>query len=239
MNNSETEMIAEDLIIDDENTVVRVSGAGRPSGAQRTYLIYLLLPSIFLIVTFLGGLRFAAIDNAFVFLKPPLLCLVFATMSLILYFRSHLIDAAGWFSEEFSTLQNIANGAVLLTLFSSTVQLFNSLLPESGLPFWVIGFCFFWTLWNNFFADLDTRKLLQSLVAMFTLAFVVKYLVLANLAAPTGGSWLQRVFENPGKETLSWLLDLPRYSAGTGYVQFFTITLYLLGLYLTPRSTNK
>ena len=77
------------------------------------------------------------------------------------------------------------------------------------------------------------------MVALFGLAFVVKYLVLANLTAPTSGSWLQRIYENPGKEAFTWMLDLPRYSAGTGYIQFFTIALYLIGLFLTPSSTKK
>jgi len=71
------------------------------------------------------------------------------------------------------------------------------------------------------------------------LAFVVKYLVLANLTAPTSGTWLQRMFENPGKEAFTWLLDLPRYAAGTGYVQFFGLALYLVGLFLTPASVRR
>ena len=75
--------------------------------------------------------------------------------------------------------------------------------------------------------------------ALFGLAFVVKYLVLANLMAPSSDGWFQRLIENPGKEAFTWLLDLPRYSAGTGYIQFFTISLYLIGLFLTPSSTKK
>ena len=66
----------------------------------------------------------------------------------------------------------MANGAVLVTLFFASAQIFNSLLPEQGLPFWIFAFCFFWTLWNNLFADFDTRKLLKSLGAMFGLAFL-------------------------------------------------------------------
>ena len=206
---------------------------------QRPNLIYLILPSIFLAVTLLGGLRLGAADNAFIFLKPALVCLVFAAASLVLFFRSGLITLDGWFSDEFSTLQNTANAVVLITIFTATVQLFNGLLPEQGLPFWVVGFCFFWTIWNNLFAGFDTKRLLRSLVALFSLAFVVKYFVLANLTAPVGGTWLQRIIENPGKEAFSWLLDLPRYAAGTGYIQFFTIALFLIGLFLTPRTTKK
>ena len=202
-------------------------------------LIYLILPFIFLAVTLIGGLRLDAVDDAFVFLKPPLICLVFASVLLILFFRSGLMSLDGWFSERFTNLQNVANGAVILTVFAASTQLFNSLLPEKGLPLWVIGFCFFWTLWNNLFADFDTKKLLRSLGALFGLAFVVKYLVLANLTATGDASLLQRIFADPAKEAFTWFLDLPRYSTGTGYIQFFTLALYLIGLFLTPRSTKE
>jgi hypothetical protein len=197
------------------------------------------LPSIFLAVTLTGGLRLGAADNAFFFLKPPLICLVFASVLLILFFRSGMVALDGWFSESFTTLQNIANGAVLLTIFAASTQMFNSLLPEKGLPLWVIGFCFFWTLWNNLFTGFDTKKLLRSLGALFGLAFVVKYLVLANLTATGDASLLQRIFADPAKEALTWILDLPRYSAGTGYIQFFALALYLAGLFLTPQSTKE
>ncbi len=200
---------------------------------------YIFLSAIFLAVTLLGGLRLATDDNAFVFLKPPLVCLVFAALAIVLYFRSNVISVDGWFAHEFANLKNIANAAVLLTLFTATVQLFNSLLPEQGLPFWVVAFCFFWTLWNNLFGEFDTKRLLKSLFALFGLAFVTKYLLLANLIAPESGSWLQRMIANPGKEAFTWLLDLPQYAAGTGYIQFFTVTLYMLGLFLTPRSTKQ
>lgn len=158
---------------------------------------------------------------------------------MVLSFRAGLISVEGWFSEDFPTLKNIANGAVMVTLFAASAQIFNALLPEQGLPFWVFAFCFFWTLWNNLFADFDTKKLLRSLGALFGLAFVVKYLILANLAAPSSESWLQGIFQNPTKEAFTWLFDLPRFSAGTGYIQFFTVIFYLLGLFLLPNSSQK
>ncbi len=220
---------------DEETTVVRRPDAGLKTVSQKMYLNYILLPVIFLFVTLLGGLRLGAADNEFIFLKPALVCLVFAALSLALFFRSGLIALDGWLGEHIAALQNAANLTILLTLFTATVQLFNALLPEQGLPFWVIGFCFFWTLWNDLFADFDAKRLLRSLVGLFGLAFVVKYLVLANLTSAPVGSWWQRILENPGREAFTWLLDLPQYSAGTGYIQFFTLALYLIGLFLIPR----
>ena len=201
---------------------------------------YLLLPFIFLTVTLIGGLRLSETDNAFIFLRPALVCLIFAAILLVLFFRARLIQLEGWFSESFTTLKNTANFLVMLTLFTASVQVFNAVLPERGVPFWIVGFCFFWTLWNNLFAEFDVRRLLQSLGGLFGLAFVVKYLILANLAAPTAESWWQSILQNPTQTAFTWLLDLPKYSAGTGYIQFFTLLFYLVGLFLlAPSSIQK
>lgn len=199
---------------------------------------YIAIPFLFLTVALLGGLRLSSPDANFIFLRPALLCLVFASILLFLYTRSGLIRINGWLSDDFSLTQNVANAIVLLTVFAGSVQLFNSLLPEQGLPFWVVGFCFFWTLWNSLFADLDARKLLRSLGGLFGLAFALKYLLLANLTAGEDVGWLRGMFENPGQEVMTRLLQLPRYSAGTGYIQFFTAALYLLGLFLLPPSAE-
>ena len=211
---------------------------GKTAG-QKSFLQYLVLPWIFLTVTLLGGLRFGETDSAFLFLAPPLVCLIFAAILLLLFFRAGLIQIEGWFSESFSLVKNFANGLILITLFTASVQVFNALLPEQGLPFWVFAFCFFWTLWNNIFADFNTKRLLQSLGSLFGLAFVVKYLILAYLAAPSAESWLQGLWQNPTKEAFTWLLDLPKFAAATGYIQFFTLIFYLIGLFLIKPDTGK
>ena len=230
---------AEIDLADEEQTKISArhkSQKPNPANQTANQKAYLLLPFIFLTVTLLGGLRLDSKDNAFIFWRPALFCLISAAILMVLFFRARLISFEGWFSEDFPTLKNIANGAVLVTLFAASAQVFNALLPEQGLPFWVFAFCFFWTLWNDLFADFDTQKLLRSLGALFGLAFVVKYLILANLSAPISESWLQGIFQNPTKEAMTWLLDLPRFSAGTGYIQFFTVIFYLLGLFLLPNS---
>ena len=237
--NTDIEIADESLATQHDDVVVREQSQIAKHRSRRAALTYIVLPIVFLTVTMLGGVRLQAADNAFIFLAPALICLVFASVLMILYFRAGLLSLDGWYSEDHDAVQIAANTAVMLTLFTASTQIFNSLLPEQGLPFWVVGFCFFWTLWNNLFSEFDNKKLLRSLGALFGLAFVVKYLLLANLVPePTGQNWFQRIIENPGREAFTWLLDLPRYSPGTGYIQFFTLVLYLIGLYLTPRSTK-
>lgn len=204
---------------------------------QRALRIYIFLPLLFLTVALMGGLRLASPDGAFVFVAPALVCLLFAVVTLVLFVRGGMVSVDGWFSDDNSTSQNIANGVVLASVFAATTQVFNSVLPETGLPFWVVAFCFAWSLWNNLFAEFDNKKLLRSLIALFAFAFVAKYIILTGLTAPAGeGGWLRAVIENPVRETATALLSLPRYSSGTGYIQFFCLLFYFLGLFLLPRS---
>lgn len=218
------------------------SGVSQQSPArerQRATRLYILLPLLFLTVALMGGLRLASPDNAFVFMSPALVCLFFAVVLIVLFVRGGMIAFDSWFSDDHTTSRNIASGVLMLSVFAATTQVFNSVLPETGLPFWVVSFCFAWSLWNNLFADFDNKKLLRSMIALFAFAFVTKYLILAGLTAPAGaGSWLRSMIENPAKETVTWLLELPRYSSGTGYIQFFSILLYFAGLYMLPKDAG-
>ncbi len=201
---------------------------------------YLALPLIFLTVTLLGGWRLAMPDSSFLFLKPPLICLIYAVILLVLFVRANLIKIEGWFSEDFTLLKNIANAGILLTLFTASAQIFNSLIPEQGLPFWVFAFCFLWILVSNVFSVFDTKRLIQSLGSIFGFAFVAKYLVLSYMTAPVSESWWRSLLENPTQEFFTYLFNLPRYTAGTGYIQFFAVILYLVGLFLlSPTSVGS
>ena len=234
---------AELIEADDDSSLIsddrRVESVN-PQAHERNklYLRYLILPFVFLTVAMFGGLRISGLDGSFLFVKPALICLIFAAILLVLFARSRVLEIDGWFSESFPMLKNVANGFVIATLFAAATQVFNSLIPEQGLTFWIVAFCFFWTLWNNLFADFDTQRLFRSLGALFALAFVAKYLVLANLTAPAGRTWFEALMESPGQEAVTRLLDLPRFSGATGYIQFFAVGLFLLGLYLFPPSTR-
>jgi hypothetical protein len=206
---------------------------------RRLYLLHVYLPMIFLTSALFGGLRFSAADGTFIFLKPSLVCLIFGAMLMVLFARAHLVRFGSWFTEENPLLDNIGKGAVLVSVYFASTQVFNSLIPEQGVPYWVITFCFFWTMWNNVFAEFDTRRLMRSLGALFALAFVVKYLVLLNLTTPANQSWIESLIQSPSKAAVSWLLDVPQFSSATGYTQFFMIAIYMLGLYLLPAEPER
>ncbi len=195
---------------------------------NKNFLQFIILPLMFLAVTLFGGLRLSFDANAFLFLKPPLICLILSAILMVLFVRAKLIKIHEFFAEDFSLLKNICNTLILLTLFTATTQVFNSLLPEKSIAFWIIAFCFLWSLQTNLFAELSAKKLLISLASLFGLAFVVKYFVLASLVS-TNETWTNKIFS----ELSAGLLDLPKFSSATGYIQFFTLILYLAGIYLT------
>lgn len=198
---------------------------------------YILLPFLFLTVTLLGGTRFT--DKGLVFLKPDLLFFMLAFLLLFSFFKAKLIILSGWLSDDFPLIKILSNLSVLLTVYTASVQIFNCLTPESGISFWIVSFCFFWILWNNLFFEMSTTKVIKSLIALFGFAFFMKYIILANLTAPATESWWQGFLQNPTKETITWLLELPRFSPITGYLQFLNLVIYLIALYLLPPSTPK
>jgi len=110
----------------------------KPSGMseaerRRCVRLYAVLPIIFLLVTLFGGMRFAAADHSFLFLPPPLICLIFGAVTIFLIFRARLIEFESWFDEQHPLLQNAANAGVIVVMFAASVQVYNLLLPERGL----------------------------------------------------------------------------------------------------------
>jgi hypothetical protein len=198
---------------------------------NRALVRFVLLPMIFLTVALLGGLRIDAESRAFVFVAPPLITLILSVLLMVLFVRGHLIEIKRWLSNEQPPLTNAAHALTLLALFFGSAQAFNSVLPESGLLFWLFSFFFLWTLWNNQFSSFDARRLLRSLGVLFGTAFVLKHMFLAALYAPEGG-WLKRFANLLLEGATLGTLDSPAFAPATGYISFFTLALYVAGLVL-------
>src|SRR5262245_323999 len=159
---------------------------------NRALLQFVLLPTILLTVTLLGGLRIDAQTRQFVFLAPPLVTLLLAILLLSLFVRSGAIDFQRWLSIDQPGLTNVSHLLTLVALFFASAQAFNSVLPERGLLHWMFSFFFLWTLWTNQFSVFDSRRLLRSIIVLFGTAFVFKHLLVAALYAPEGG-WLRSI----------------------------------------------
>lgn len=201
---------------------------------NRLVLRHILLPTIFLTVTLLGGLRVEAGTRALVFVAPPLVSLVLAVMLMGVFVRGRLIEVRAWFSNATPIVEAVANVLTLVSLFFASAQAFNSVLPEAGLFRLIFSFFFLWTLWQSQFAPSDTRRTLRSIAALFGTAFVLKHLILASLNDP-GGGWLRRVvatlLEGVTQGTVG---EQQTFAPATGYISFFALVLYVVGLSLTP-----
>jgi len=198
---------------------------------NRALLNFIVLPTLLLSVSLLGGLRIDGQTRQFVFIAPPLVTLLLAILLMSLFLRVGAIDLRRWLTLEQPMLTNVSHLLTLVALFFASAQAFNSVLPENGLLHWMFSFFFLWTLWTSQFSIFDPRRLLRSLVVLFATAFVLKHLVIAGLYAPEGG-WLRRL-------TATLLqgiaIDVPAFAPATGYISFFALALYVGGLLLiTP-----
>lgn len=197
---------------------------------RRTASRVLLLPLLLLTVTLLGGMR-VALDRSFVFLPPPLITLVMAALLSSLFLRGRLVRLGAWLGSAHGVLANVSHTLTLLALFFASAQAFNSVLPEEGLLHWMFAFFFLWTLWNDQFSPFDPFRLLRSLGVLFGTAFVLKHMILAGLSAP-GGSWTARIAAAIFQGLSLGALSAPPVAPATGYISFFTLALYVIGLAL-------
>ena len=200
---------------------------------NRALLRHVALPTIFLTVALLGGVRVAGGSGAFLFVAPPLVTLLLAALLLALFARGGTLKVGRWLSSENGTAENVSHALTLAALFFASAQAFNSVLPETGLPRFVLASFFLWTLWQNQFSHFDPRRLLKSLAALFGTAFLVKHVFLASLNQPAEG-WFGRLLSAAFEGVTLGALSGPAYADSTGYVSFFALALYVCGLALTP-----
>ncbi|HLM54802.1 MAG TPA: hypothetical protein VK422_01660 [Pyrinomonadaceae bacterium] len=200
---------------------------------NRALVRHLLLPTVFLTVALLGGLRVAAETGALVFVAPPLVSLLMAVMLVSLFVRGGAVRVGSWLTADRGALENVSHALTLASLFFASAQAFNSVLPDAGLVRWMLSFFLLWTLWQNQFSYFDPRRLLRSLAALFGTAFFLKHVLLASVYAP-GGGWLKRLAGAALEGVTLGTLQGQSYAPATGYISFFTLALYVGGLLLLP-----
>jgi hypothetical protein len=195
------------------------------------------LPLIFLTVALFGGFRSATAQGMW-FLPPPLIALILATLLVGLLTRTGTLAPDRLMRTERSVLENLSGAMVLATLFAATAQVFNLVTPETGLLHFIFSVFFLLLLWNTLAARPDRSRLLRSLAVLFGGAFILKYIVLASLYDPRGGL-TRRVLMTLLEGVTLGGLQYESPAASTGYVAFFTIALYLIGVMLLPRSPSS
>ena len=191
------------------------------------------LPALFLTVVLLGGIRIA---DRVVLLPPPLFGLVLALLLFGVLARSGGIALHRVMSAGRPALANVNGLVVILTMFLASAQVFSLVTPESGLPRLLFSVFFLVLLLNTLAASPDRVRVLRSLVVIFGSAFVLKFVVLAALSDPTGGMLKRALLVLLEGVTLGTLTQNV-FHESTGYVAFFTIALFIVGLALLPSET--
>jgi hypothetical protein len=185
------------------------------------------LPLLFLTVTLLGGLRLA----------PPLSALVLAVLLVGVLVRGGALAPQRLLHAGRPPLANLNGAVVVLTMFAAAVQVFNVVIPESGLPRVIVVVFLFLLILNTLTASPDRTHVLRSIAVIVGSTFVLKFIVLAALSETEGG-WLKRVLVAAlHGVTLGTLTQAP-FSPVTGYVAFATLTIFLVGLALLPSSPD-
>jgi hypothetical protein len=201
-------------------------------------LKYVIVPLLFLTVALLGGLRFTEGTNEARFIAPQLVSLILAAFVMILFVRGGLVELPGYVGEGLGLLDNATGAVRLMAIFFATTQVFNSVTPESGLLNFCFNIFYFLIFWNNLFVVFNPVRLTKSLAAVLGASFLLKYLVLADLFAPSE-SWAKYVLQKLTQTASLGTLSVEVFAPSTGYVAFAALALYILGLYVIAPRVDK
>ena len=188
----------------------------------------LVLPCLFLTVGLLGGLRVGAGVRL---QPPPLEALVLAVLLLGALVRSGACSPDRLMNPLRTPLENLSGLVVLLTLFAASAQIFNLVTPDTGLLHLLVTVFFFVQLLTTLTAVRDRQAMLRSLVVLFGCAFILRFVALESLYSP-GRGLMKRVMTAIMEGITLGALDYTPVGAATGYLAFFALALYLIGLLL-------
>jgi hypothetical protein len=188
------------------------------------------LPLLFLTVLLLGSLRVA---GGVELVAPTPYLLVLGVLLVRVVVQSGTLAPEQLMSSSRSALANVNGGMVLATLWLAGSQVLAVLSPESGVPRLAFSVFFLILLVNTGAAAPDRTRLLRSLAVTFGATFILKFVVLHGLSAPSDG---------PVKRALQALLD--GVTVGvlmqdvpdpiTPYIALLVVGLFLVGLVLLP-----
>ena len=189
------------------------------------------LPVLFLTIALSGGFR---LTDTVRLVPPSLTALILAVLLLGVLIRAGGISPQALLHGQRSASENISGAILLAALFAATSQALNLLIPDVGLLHAVFAIFIFCQLLTIGAARTDRAGSLRSVVVLFGSLFVLRYILLEALYS-SSGSTLNRVLRTLlSGATLGGITYEPNAPA-TGYVAFFTLALYVVGLLLLPK----
>jgi hypothetical protein len=190
-----------------------------------------VLPVIFLTVALCGGFRAATTVKL---VAPTLTSLVLAVPLLALLVRSGVVPVMTLLSGLRTPLENVSGAVVLAALFGASAQALNLLIPDTGLlhaAFAIFVFCQLLTMGA---ATVNRPATLRGLLVLFGSLFVLRYILVEALYARDGGL-MQRVLTTLMSGASLGGISYEPNAPVTGYMAFFTLVLYFVGLLLLPQ----
>jgi hypothetical protein len=200
---------------------------------RATEAIY--LPLIFLTVALLGGLR---VTERVALVPPPLFALVLGMLLFGVLVRGRVLAPERLLNASRSALENLNGLTVILATFLASTQIFNLMIPESGLPFLLFNVFLFVLLLNTLAGSPERASVLRSLGVIVGSAFTLKFIVLAALSDPGAGALKRMLLALLEGITLGTLSQAPLHPA-TGYIAFATLVLFLVGLAMLPPPARR
>jgi hypothetical protein len=190
------------------------------------------LPVLFLTIALSGGFR---LTGQVRLVAPSLTALILAVLFLGVLIRAGGISTSALLHGDRTAAENMSGAVVLATLFAATSQALNLLIPDVGLLHAVFAIFIFCQLLTISAARTDRAGSLRSIVVLFGSLFVLRFILVEALYS-SSGSTLNRVLRTLlSGATLGGITYEPNAPA-TGYVAFFTLALYLVGLLLLPKA---
>jgi hypothetical protein len=189
-----------------------------------------VLPSAFLTVALMGGLR---VGTTVVLVPPPLISLVLGVMLLSALVRAHVFAPAAILGSDRTPLENLSGLAVLASMFAASAQIFTLVTPEHGLLHTVFSICFFVQLTTTMAGVTGRRNMLRSLAVLLGAAFILRFIVLEGLYAPDAGL-AKRLLTTLVEGASLGAIQYAPAGAATGYIGFLTLALFLIALLLLP-----
>jgi hypothetical protein len=192
----------------------------------------LILPGLFLTAALLGGVRLGA-DVRLV--PPPVGALVLSVLTIGALVRSRALVVERFLHARRSALENVSGAIVILTLFAATAQAFNVVTPDTGLLHLLVSVFFVVQILTTFAGVRERLPMLRSVTVLLGCAFVIRYVALESLYAP-GRSVMKRVMTAILEGVTLGALEYQPAGTATGYVAFFALALFIIGLVLLGSS---
>ena len=189
-----------------------------------------VLPLMLSTVVLLGAIR----PGAEITMAPPSLGSLVIAMGMVgLLVRSGALAPERLLSATRSALANLNGLSVLLALFAASAQAVTLVVPDSGVPAFIVWVVLVALLIQAVAIGADRTRLLRGLLVTFGTAFTLKFVILGALSAPADspvGRVMQLLFEGI---TLGAVSQRPPHPA-EGYLAFVTLVLYLVAIAWLP-----